>query len=529
MQNKQKLKEEKEKRKKLRIEKQTFQILASEKYTTILQTLKRKFTNNPNTSADNLMSLLENKYFLINCYETLKSNRGALTKGTDTDTADAMAEDRIEKLVKKIKDRTFKFRPSRRIQVPKPDKTTTRPLTIPNFDDRIIQEATRVILNAIYEPIFQKIQVNFGFRPNLSTTDAMEHLTKNTSNATTAIEGYIKGAYDNVEKNTMINILSMRIKDKNFLKLIKQGFESGIYIKGIYENTTLGIPQGGIASPILFNIYMHKFDLYILTELQEFIDNINIAEDRKSKQSKNSNQLKKKRENVTNRMKTILRKIPYLNKYKNMTTQQKEKYRSLQKEYKEFTRKLRTVPSKSQNQAALFISYTRYADDWIILTNASQTLANIMKDKIQVWLENNLKLQLSVDKTKITNLYKDQALFLGFKIKNNQKKRMEKSTEKHKQNTDFLTIRINLRTAYKFTKYCCICGSSPSSGNPIEAHHVKSIRKIGQTNEGFQKIMRQLNSKQIVCCKHCHQNIHAGKYNQMKLSEFYDPILAENI
>jgi hypothetical protein len=109
------------------------------------------------------------------------------------------------------------------------------------------------------------------------------------------------------------------------------------------------------------------------------------------------------------------------------------------------------------------------------------------------------------------------------------KKRMERSADRHKVNTDFLTIRVNLRTAYKFTKYCCICGCSPTSGNPIEAHHVKSIRKIGQTNEGFQKIMRQLNSKQIVCCKQCHQKIHKGQYNDMKRSEFYDPILAENM
>jgi retron-type reverse transcriptase len=129
-----------------------------------------------------------------------------------------MAEERIDKLVENIKNKTFKFRPSRRIEIPKPGKTTKRPLTIPNFDDRIIQEATRVILNAIYEPIFKKVQVNFGFRPQLSTSDAIEHTQVGTSNATTAIEGDVKGAYDNVVPSIMIKILSKKIKDKYFFK-----------------------------------------------------------------------------------------------------------------------------------------------------------------------------------------------------------------------------------------------------------------------------------------------------------------------
>jgi RNA-directed DNA polymerase len=189
---------EQKQRKLLRNEKQAFQTIQSAKYTKVLETLKNKFTQNINSVADNLMSLLENKYFLFNGYEPLKSNTGSLTKGTDTETADEMAEERIEKLAQSIKDKTFKFRPSRRIYVPKPGKTTKRPITIPNFDDRVLQEATRVILNAIYEPIFQNIQVNLGFRPELSTTDAMENIQTRTSNATTAIEGDIKGAYDNV-------------------------------------------------------------------------------------------------------------------------------------------------------------------------------------------------------------------------------------------------------------------------------------------------------------------------------------------
>jgi retron-type reverse transcriptase len=122
----------------------------------------------------------------------------------------------------------------------------------------------------------------------------MEHLKKGTSNATTAIEGDVKGAYDNVVPSIMMKILSNKIKDKQFLKLIQQGFEAGIFYNDIYENTSLGIPQGGIASPILFNIYMHEFDTYVLDELQAFMDNINKSNNRTGKQGKYYSQTKKK-------------------------------------------------------------------------------------------------------------------------------------------------------------------------------------------------------------------------------------------
>lgn len=92
--------------------------------------------------------------------------------------------------------------------------------------------------------------------------------------------------------------------------------------------------------------------------------------------------------------------------------------------------------------------------------------------------------------------------------------------------TDFLTIKINLRTAYKFTKYCCICGATPTPGNPIESHHVKAIKKPETEITGFTEIMIILNKKQIIICRTCHKKIHKGQYHGIKLSEFYDPLLA---
>lgn len=102
-----------------------------------------------------------------------------------------------------------------------------------------------------------------------------------------------------------------------------------------------------------------------------------------------------------------------------------------------------------------------------------------------------------------------QQIFPYIETMKQTKIRMTRAAEKIP--IDFLNIQVNLRTAYKFTKYCCICGASPTHGNPIESHHVKAIKKAGHEITGFTEIMKTLNNKQIVCCKQCHQKIHSGK------------------
>jgi retron-type reverse transcriptase len=108
---------------------------------------------------------------------------------------------------------------------------------------------------------------NFGFRSYKSPHDALNKIYSQSQGANNAIEGDIKAAFDNVNPTTMIKILSKRISDKKFLKLIEEGFACGLIDKGKFEHTLLGTPQGGIASPILFNIYMHEFDQFVLNSI----------------------------------------------------------------------------------------------------------------------------------------------------------------------------------------------------------------------------------------------------------------------
>ena len=137
----------------------------------------------------------------------------------------------------------------RRIYVEKPGKSVLRPLGIPSSKHRIVQELIRGVLTVIYEPTFMRENHNFGFRPKLSTLDARTKLEKKGRGMTFAIEGDIKGAYENVDHDILLNILRKRIKDIKLIKFIQNLLKSGLEFQGRYQHTLLGVPQGGIVSP----------------------------------------------------------------------------------------------------------------------------------------------------------------------------------------------------------------------------------------------------------------------------------------
>ena len=141
-----------------------------------------------------------------------------------------------------------------------------------------------MVLSAIYEPLFEEENVNFGFRPRLGCQNAIQVLRKKAQGMDFAIEGDIKGAYNNLIHKKLIKILSQRIKDKKFLKLIWEMCRAGVFdaIHKIRTATLIGVPQGGIVSPLLWNIYMHEFDLYINTEIDDILQDINTKQNRKN-------------------------------------------------------------------------------------------------------------------------------------------------------------------------------------------------------------------------------------------------------
>jgi group II intron reverse transcriptase/maturase len=373
----------------------------------------------PENKFYKLFSLLHKEEILIQALGNISTNKGALTKGTNNFTIDGINLKRIKNLSKSIKSGTFQFKPFRRIRIEKPvkkgEKKKYRPLGIPNFEDRIVQEAIRMILEAIYEPIFNLYNYNYGFRTARSAQQAIEKI-KNTGTACSyAIEGDIKGAFDNVDFNILLNTLKKRIGDKKFLRFIEQGLKCGLIEKGHYEDTLTGVPQGGIASPILFNIYMHEFDMYIHNQIATFIQDKNISEKRVAKGA--TNPLYKKFAQRITRNRTSLNKLfPENTDFPSLPSSIQAKIKIYHKKLKTDSKLRAGTPSVDSFKRNVRILYVRYADDFIILTNGSHKFSNQITNKISQFLKNELKLELSKEKTKITNLKENKANFLGFSI-----------------------------------------------------------------------------------------------------------------
>jgi retron-type reverse transcriptase len=398
---------------------------------------------------DNFMKLVSDPGILYQAMGNISNKKGALTPGAPTDlrTADATSARTITELAEKLKNGTFRFNPIRRIYMDKSGKNPVtkeqfdkleelhklgkvtmaqikelkaRPLGISSFPDKIVQEAIRIILNAIYDPEFAKINMNFGFRPGMGCQDAIHQIQQKAKAMDIVIEGDIKGAFDNVNHDIMIEILSEKIKDDKFLKLIRSGLKCGVIFLGYRQDSELGTTQGSVVSPLLYNIYFHQFDKYINYEFRKSIENINKNEHRRGSPTnklwesfahlKGKLQMTKK----INNLKILYEELGGDNDIvRNLASELKE----IKKKVKALNREQRKYKSYAKSRQTVRFWYTRYADDWIFLINASYEIVEQWKKMFSDWIRDNLKLTLSEEKTKITRInIGERAKFLGFSI-----------------------------------------------------------------------------------------------------------------
>ena len=200
-------------------------------------------------------------------YQKLYKNKGAGTKGVDNDTADGFSEEKIQKIIKSLKDGTYQPKPVKRTYISKANGKV-RPLGIPTFTDKLIQEVLRMILESIYEPIF--LNESHGFRHNRSCHTALRQIKYGFVAVRWFIEGDIKGCFDNINHIVLSNIISKKIKDARLLKLVYKFLKAGYLEDWKYNKTYSGTPQGGIISPILANIYLNELDQFIEKNSKEF-------------------------------------------------------------------------------------------------------------------------------------------------------------------------------------------------------------------------------------------------------------------
>ncbi len=357
--------------------------------TEILEKIKQNSKKNPNEVFTRLYRYLLRTDIYYLAYKNLYANNGASTKGVDDDTADGFSEAKIQRIIQSLSDESYEPKPARRTYRKK-SNGKMRPLGIPTFTDKIVQEVLRMILEAVYEPFFQ--DCSHGFRPNRSCHTALKTIKKEFNGIRWFVEGDIKGCFDNINHQVLVDIIGRKIKDARIIKLIYKFLKAGYMENWKYHNTYSGTPQGGIISPIFANIYLNELDKFVMTLKKDF--------DRKAVQVKTTeyNRIRKKLDKISVRLKTA---------------DEPEKLELL-KERKLLRSELVKTPCKSQTDKK--IKYIRYADDFIIGVNGNHEDCEEIKRQLSEFISTTLKMELSEEKTLIThsNTY---ARFLGYDIR----------------------------------------------------------------------------------------------------------------
>ena len=328
-------------------------------------------------------------YFVA--YKNLYANNGAATKGVNEDTADGFSEAKIDSIIKALADETYQPMPVRRTYIQKKNnRKKLRPLGIPTFTDKLVQEVLRMILEAVYEPIF--LDVSHGFRPKRSCHTALKQLRREFNGTRWFVEGDIKGCFDNINHAVLVGLLSNKIKDARITKLIYKFLKAGYLENWQYHKTYSGTPQGGIISPLLANIYLHELDKFVMNLKSEF-DTPGVG------------QITPEYRELHNEIKRLSHRLT------KVTGEEREMALA---EYKPKRQKLMTIPCTAQTDKKL--KYVRYADDFLIAVKGNREDCQWIKSKLAEFIGDTLKMELSEDKTLITHSSKC-ARFLGYDVR----------------------------------------------------------------------------------------------------------------
>ncbi len=195
--------------------------------------------------------LLFNRNLYLRAYAKLYPNKGAMTKGSTSDTIDGMSLAKIDTLITTLRAERYRWTPVRRVHISKKNGKT-RPLGIPAWSDKLVQEVLRSILDAYYEPQFS--DQSHGFRPHRGCHTALQHIEHTWKGTRWFIEGDIAQYFDTINHDVLLTILGERIHDGRLLKLIGNLLAAGYMEDWKWNKTLSGAPQGGVLSPLLSNV-----------------------------------------------------------------------------------------------------------------------------------------------------------------------------------------------------------------------------------------------------------------------------------
>ena len=222
---------------------------------TKLERISQMSRENPKMIFTSIGHLI-NKEMLKSCHETMDGTKAKGIDGVSKEEYEKNLDDNLDKLIDRMKRKAYHPQPARRVEIPK-DNGKTRPLSIYCYEDKLVQEALKRILEAVFEPMFYDEMM--GFRPNRNCHMALRKLNWMLEREYTnyVLDADIKGFFDHLDHGWIIRFVESRIKDPNIIRLIRVMLKAGIMKDYVFEETEEGSGQGSVCSPALANIYMH--------------------------------------------------------------------------------------------------------------------------------------------------------------------------------------------------------------------------------------------------------------------------------
>jgi group II intron reverse transcriptase/maturase len=338
---------------------------------------------NKGEPLERVYRLLYNPELYLSAYGKIYKNKGATTPGVTEETVDGMSQDKIQAIIELIRRESYVWSPAKRVYIPKKDGKK-RPLGLPTWSDKLLQEVMRTILEAYYEPQFS--DHSHGFRPERGCHTALREIWGKWTGAIWFIEGDISGCFDNIRHDVLLDILREKIHDERFIRLISYMLNAGYMEDWKFNATLSGTPQGGVISPILSNIYLHKLDEYVVTQL---IPRWISGE-------------KRRRNQVYDR---LISEAGHL------------RGKGKAEEARALKQQAMQLPSMDTNDPDFRrLKYIRYADDFLLGFTGPKAEAEHIKEEIRTFLQDTLKLEMSKAKTLVTHARTEAARFLEYEI-----------------------------------------------------------------------------------------------------------------
>ena len=328
---------------------------------------------------------LFNPALYLKAYGKIYRNSGAMTSGVTEETVDGMSLEKIQQIIEAVRHERYRWQPVRRVLIEKKNSNTKRPLGIPTWSDKLLQEVIRLILEAYYEPQFS--DRSHGFRPHRGCHTALREIHHTWHSTVWFLEGDISQCFDSLDHTILLSILAEKIQDNRFLRLIENLLRAGYLEEWQYNATYSGSPQGGIVSPILANIYLDRLDRFVE---QTLLTAYNYGAKRK----------------VNHNYARLIQKARSLEK-----TGHKAEALRVRKQAQTLSSRVHADPDYRR------LRYVRYADDFLLGFRGPKAEAEEIKQRMKEFLAEKLHLELSEAKTLITHARSQPARFLGYEVR----------------------------------------------------------------------------------------------------------------